>query len=318
LLLTEAYLLELLSADDARLIIDRRDRFLRELVFSGDLPSAPDIATMLFEARDDDDALEHAVGLALRSLGFEVTPIGGKKEPDGLAKARLGVRSTGADKPDDYSITYDAKSTSRKRVKNKDVHVSTLDRHRRQYKADHALVVAPDFEGGDDPASAVSDEVSHAHITAMRIDDLALLVQVAATRQLGYTRLRELFKTCFTPAESHEWVEKLLNEEAEPIPTTEILMTVWELMGETDDPVDFGALRIELRHKGLKVRDQQLREWVESLRALVPGYIAVDNHHVMLDTSVERVLDVMREHGSQLPQKVLHQTYLEALISSTA
>ena len=273
---------------------------------------------MLFEARDDDDALEHAVGLALRSLGFEVTPIGGNKEPDGLAKARLGVRSTGANKPDDYSLTYDAKSTSRKRVKNKDVHVSTLDRHRRQYVADHALVIAPDFEGGNDPASAVSDEVSHAHITAMRIDDLALLVQVAATRQLGYTRLRELFETCYTPAESHAWVEKLLDEKQEPIPTTEILVTISELMSETDDPVDFGALRNELRHKDIRVRDQQLREWVESLRSLVPGYVAVVGDTVMLDTNVERVLEVMRHHGSMLPSKVLHQTYLETLLASTA
>ncbi len=259
-----------------------------------------------------------AVGLALRSLGFEVTKIGGTKEPDGLAKARLGVRSAAADKPDDYSLTYDAKSTGKKRVKNKDVHVSTLDRHRRQYRADHALVVAPDFEGGDDPESAVSDEVSHAHITAMRVEDLALLVQVAATRQLGYSRIKALFDTCFTPAESHAWVETLLTEQADPIPTTEILETIWHLMAETDDPVDFGALRIELRYRDVKVRDMQLREWVESLRSLVPGYIAVDSNTVMLDTNVERILEVMRDYGRLLPAKVLSQTYLEALIRSTS
>jgi hypothetical protein len=50
----------------------------------------------------------------------------------------------------------------------------------------------------------------------------------------------------------------------------------------------------------------------------VPGYVAVDGGAVMLDTNVDRVLEVMRIHGGMLSPEVLRATYLEPLIMATS
>jgi len=316
-ILTEAYLLDELPPAAVRALIDRRDRFFRELVFSGEQQGAPVVAQMLQDAKTNESDLEHALSLAFRSLGLEVTKIGGKGKPDGLARARLGVRSTTSATRDDYQVTFDAKSTGHERVKAKHVGVSTLARHRDDYKAEFAVVVAPDFEGADDPQSALSKECGKEKVTPIRVDDFALLVNIAATRQLGYTRLRELFATCHTVTASHNWIHGLLAEEPEDIPVVTLLETIWELMEANPDPVTFGALQNELRHKKVDVRVQQLQEWVQSLKSLAPGFISVDDSTVMLDSSVDKVLDVVRLHGGNLPPEVVRKSYLEPLIAET-
>jgi hypothetical protein len=315
--LTEAYLLDELSSAAVHALIDRRDRFFRELVFSGEQQGAPVVAQMLRDAKTNETELEHALSIAFRSLGFEVSKIGGKGKPDGLARARLGVRSTTAVTRDDYQITFDAKSSGHERVKAKTIGVSTLARHRDDYKAEFAVVIASDFEGADDDKSALSKECGKDHVTPIRVDDFALLINIAATRQLGYTRLRELFETCHTVTASHDWIHGLLAEEPEEIPVVQLLETIWELMEANPDPVTFGGVQVALRYKSIEVRVQQLQEWVQSLKSLAPGFISVDDSTVMLDSNVDKVLDVVRLHGGNLPAEVLKKSYLEPLISET-
>jgi Histidine kinase-, DNA gyrase B-, and HSP90-like ATPase len=316
-ILTEAYLLDELPSSAVHALIDRRDRFFRELVFSGEQQGAPVVAQMLRDAKTNETELEHALSIAFRSLGFEVSKIGGKGKPDGLARARLGVRSTAAEGRDDYQITFDAKSSGHDRVKAKTIGVSTLARHRSDYKAEFAVVVAPDFEGADDDKSALSKECGKEHVTPIRVDDFALLVNIAATRQLGYTRLRELFENCHNVTASHDWIHGLLSEEPEEIPVVQLLETIWELMEANPDPVTFGGLQVALRYKSIDVRVQQLQEWVQSLKSLAPGFISVDDSTVMLDSNVDKVLDVVRLHGGNLPAEVLKKSYLEPLIAET-
>ncbi len=63
----------------------------RELVFSGEQQGAPVVAQALRDAKTSESDLEHALSLAFRSLGFEVTKNRGKGKPDGLVRARLRV-----------------------------------------------------------------------------------------------------------------------------------------------------------------------------------------------------------------------------------
>ncbi|MEX1142867.1 MAG: ATP-binding protein [Thermoleophilaceae bacterium] len=317
-ILTEAYLLEQLAPAEVRALIDRRDRFLRELVYSGELPGAPVVAQMLLDARTNEEELERALALAFKSLGFEVTKIGGSGKPDGLAHARLGVRSLTATAPDDYQLTFDAKSSGHERVANGNVRISALARHRDDYNADFAVVVAPDFEAGEDPDGALNKEARANNVSPIRVEDFALLVRIAATRQLGYAKLRELFETARSPDEARDWIRALLDEEGEDIPVADILRTIWDLMGESDDPVTFGALNNELRHRGIRVREQQLREWMESLVRLVREYISIDDNTVMLENNVDKVLDAIRQHGSMMPADVLRQSYLQPLLNQPA
>ena len=110
----------------------------------------------------------------------------------------------------------------------------------------------------------------------------------------------------------------MLDEETEDFSVADILQAIWDLMGETDDSVTFGGLNNELRHRGIRVREQQLREWMESLVRLVRDYISIDDNTVMLDNNVEKVLDAVRQHGGMMPPDVLRQSYLQPLLSQAA
>ena len=75
--LTEGYLIEEgLDIEMVRRILHRRDRFLRELVYSQRL-AAPLVAELLKDSVSSKAELEDAVGRGLSTLGFEVSPMGG-------------------------------------------------------------------------------------------------------------------------------------------------------------------------------------------------------------------------------------------------
>ena len=151
-ILSEAYLLdEGVHPETVARVIARRDQFLRELVSAQSRRGPALVAQELLDKRTSPSGLEGAVAAAFQSLGFEVSPTGGKGKPDGIAAAVLGVRTPDADHRDDYSFTYDAKSTGGSNVSAHTVGVATLARHRDDYGAEYAVVVAPGFDGEDDP-----------------------------------------------------------------------------------------------------------------------------------------------------------------------
>src|SRR5690606_40812624 len=70
----------------------------------------------------DLSGLEKSVTEAFNSLGFESTKIGGNGKPDGKAVAYLGPLNS----PENYSVTFDAKSTSKDKIKRSEEHTSEL------------------------------------------------------------------------------------------------------------------------------------------------------------------------------------------------
>ena len=161
-----------IKSEDVNDILSRRDNFLRELVYAGRL-SAPLAADMLREAGGNVEGLEKAVAAALQSLGFEVTPVGGSDEPDGIANARTGLQGPDEQSKLGYTLTYDAKSTKHTRVQSGNVHMAGIDRHRGKYNADFALVVAKQFSDtkGDDSA-LISEARRLGKITLIEAADL--------------------------------------------------------------------------------------------------------------------------------------------------
>jgi hypothetical protein len=187
--LTEGYLIEEgLDAETVQRILHRRDRFLRELVYSQRL-APPLIADLLNDSVSNKVRLEDGVGRALSTLGFEVSPIGGNGRPDGIAHAVVGVRASKQGR-DDFSLCYDAKSTGKPRVKAKDLNIAGVARHRAQYGAHFSLIVAPGFEGEEDSDSAANVEARTNNITLMTVSDLVHLVLVASTHRLAFPDLR--------------------------------------------------------------------------------------------------------------------------------
>jgi len=316
--LTEAYFLEEgIKPDTIRIILQRRDRFLRELVYSRQM-AAPAVANYLHSMVSDPTGLEKALAAGLTSLGFEVSPIGGNNEPDGTAYARMGVRDSESGERADYLITYDTKSTGAERIKAHTIGSGTIFRHREKYKAQYSLVVARDFAGGDDGAATI--EARQQQITLITIEDFARLILVAATRQLGFTRLRGLFETCRASSDAKSWIDKVLEEEVPAGPLPEILDAVWELQRSSPDPVKFAAVGVQLNLRpGIvrKYREREIHEWLTSLRRLAGGYVTIHEDVISLEAAPERILQEVRITSKQLPEQFRLQSMVQALVQAS-
>lgn len=312
-ILTEAYLHdEGLAPDVVRRIVRRRDGFLRELVSQHRLGPAV-IAQNLRDQAGNEKGLEEACHETFRALGFEVTPLGGNGKPEGVGKATLGVNAEG--ERDDYSFTYDAKSTGHAAVKAKTVGISTLARHRDDVaKADHAIVVAPDFEGGSKETSAIVIESRKHNVTPIRVRDLAALVEIAAARMVGLRRLRGLFK-CRTADESAAWVKELIEEdEPKSPPLREVLDAMTDLQAESDDPVEVAALIVKLRDTyKIPLKKEELEEAILVLKTMAPTFVTYRPPVVILETTKDKVLEVMARHYQELPKELRLSTVAEWL-----
>jgi hypothetical protein len=301
-ILTEAYLYEEgIAPEVVDRIIRRRDAFLRELVKERRIGPAT-IAQNIIDQEANEDGLEEALHDAFRSLGFVVTPMGKKGRPDGLAKAIVGVRDGTRQ---DYSFTYDAKSTGGTAVAAKTVGVSTLARHKKSHRAQYSVVVAKDFEGGDDPGSALGLECVEDDVVPVRARDLALLVQVAAARAVPLLRLREMLTTCRTAKQSHDWIAAL-PEEAENLPPLKAVLEILVAEQEqSQDPVELSAIVTRLRlQEDIDTKKEVVREWIQALSVMAPGHITILGDVVTLETKKERVLEMLAEHNRELPLHV--------------
>lgn len=288
-ILTECFLIESgIKQDEVRTIMLKRDALLRELTFS-DKPNAPFVASLLQASLGDSSGLERSVTQAFNSFGYETTRIGGNGKPDGKAVAYLGPLNS----PNNYSITFDAKSTAKDKIKATTAHISGVDRHRDVYKSNYACVIAVDFEGADDVNSAVNTEAKKHSINLIRAQDLMVLVMISSPKQLGLTQLRELFETCHTVIETSEWIKKAKEKEVTSGPIKELLETAFELIKSDTEPAYLSALR--MNNAVLKKHSiDDLRSLAQSLERLVPGYINISTDDVVsLQAPPEKILKAL-------------------------
>ncbi len=112
--LTEAHMYQLdIDETIIREIMQRRDNTLREWA-THDNAGIPAVAMLLRDSLSNPDGLEEIVAKALNALGFVATKIGGSNKPDGKAEAILGYFIEGMNQ--NYSLTYDAKSTKKREL----------------------------------------------------------------------------------------------------------------------------------------------------------------------------------------------------------
>jgi hypothetical protein len=299
--LTEGYLVEEgLASETVNRILHRRDRFLRELVYSQRL-APPLVAELLRDSVSNEVQLESAVARALATLGFDVSPIGGSGKPDGIAHAVVGVRNPGVGRSD-YSICYEAKSSGKPRVKSKDLNLATMARHRTQFGADFSLLVAPGFEGEEDPKGAVNQDARVHGVTLITARDLVNLILVASTHRLAFLQLRELFATCRTPEECRRWIEIQRSQAPSEWPVPEILDAIWELQQDEQlrDPVQFAAVRM-VTPSMRRFTAPELADWMASVKRFAPQYITLDGDVVYLEVPPERIIREVRLHVQKLP-----------------
>lgn len=306
-ILTECILLEDgISQDEVKEIMQKRDSLLRELTYS-DKPNAPLVAQLLNDTISDSDGLENSVYNAFNALGFETTPIGGKGKPDGIAVAYIGPK----DSPDNFSLTYDAKSTTKDRIKAETAHVSGVQRHRTDYNADYACVIAVDFEGADDDNSAVNKEAIQNKINLIRVKDLARLVLLSSPKQLGLNELKAFFEKCHTVRQTSSWINSLETRQVSIGPVRELLEGAYNMNKEDSEPASLKALRYAVPElKNYQV--EELKTLVQSIERLVPNYVHLTDDIISMNTTPDKIMETINKvYTSNVPSEFL-QLYLDA------
>lgn len=199
--LTDTYMLDSgLPEDRLTEISDYRDRMLR-LVATLRRRTAPQIVKLLGQTTDHVKGFEIIVGDALDYLGFVVERLGQSGKPEGVASAIISREKD--EHKQDYKLTYDAKSTIHKKASAGNVGVSGLARHKRDYEADYALVIARDFANG-----ALEKECADNGVTPMTAEALGRLVSVTLQQgPLDLRKLKPLFEL-HSPEETTKWVEE--------------------------------------------------------------------------------------------------------------
>ena len=301
--LTEAYMYEL-GIDETTInsIIYRRDDLLRQLAFS-DKEGVPAVAQLLHDTIADPTGLENAVYRALSVLGFETQKIGGKGTPDGYAVANLGYDSTGVARK--YTLTYDAKSTGAAKIKAETAKLSGINRHREDYKATFALEVAVGFEGEDKEDSAISKEAKMQKVTLIKVADLAKLVLYSIPKQLGLSKLKELFENCYTPLETSKWIQDFISQEPEReyIPYNDIVEIVYEFQKTDTEPPTASVIRAKLNtNLNTNFSTKQVEQYMRSLEHIIPSQFHFDGNHAFVDSSPDVIKDhIMKAISSELP-----------------
>ena len=195
------------------LLVDR-DRILR--LVAGDEPStAAEVLRLLESSKVNETALERAVGMAFRVLGFEYERRGGfVPGADGVLYARLG---RGQESLSDYKVVYDSKQSNSGAVAAAKINLDSLNDFRVQENADYGFFLAVDYENQLQPDGKLNRLVSDAtaqgrKFTMLRADDLRRLVELHYTHGVTLTRLRGLFEDAHTTPEVIQWIDDLTHE----------------------------------------------------------------------------------------------------------
>lgn len=293
-------------ADLMELMKDR-DRILRLL--AGDQPStAGEVLRRLQVANRDHTALERAVGLAFRVLGFEYQRRGGNDEgPDGVLYARLGRDS---DSLADYKIVYDTKQTNGPSVPADKINIDSIDDFRKAEDAHFAFFVAVGYAAQDDPDGKLNRLVREAvgsgrRVTLLRIDDIRRIVELHYRFGVTLTHLRNLFATAHTVPEVREWVDDLERELTDlepPVPLRRLLEGLERAKVDEKARPNIHSVR---------ALDEQLRLYepeklVSALRAVatIAGkrWIEVDSSSldIKLHHNAERILEEVERNLNDL------------------
>ena len=285
-------------------ILDTRDQLLRHLARGGGRRNAYFVAQDLLDAATQEHELEIQLVAAFQSMGFEAIPIGTSDKPDGRAEAFMsGLDADGA--PRKYAVSLESKSTrtSGKRVSAHTVDVSGIARHRDEYDCEHAVVLAPAFQGGGEETAAIVREIradraanTNRTITLVNITDLAKLVRIVPLKRLGLSQIREWLLTCSTAEDSHDWIESLTSTQTASVQYREILETIWELQrDESSHRVTYSSLGTALRLAHEIVIDQeQLVDICRAIARMAPEYCSATQQNVELEQRPDIVFAAIR------------------------
>ncbi|ESQ89927.1 ATP-binding protein [Asticcacaulis benevestitus] len=303
--LTDTYMLDSgLPEDRLAEISDYRDRMLR-LVATLRRRTAPQIVKLLSEVTDHVKGFEVIVGDALDYLGFVVERLGQTGKPEGVASAIVS-RENDQEKQD-YKLTYDAKSSVHGKASAGNVGVSGLARHKKDYDADFALVVAPSFATG-----ALEKECLTSKVTPMTAETLGRLVSLTLRQgPLDLRKIKPLFEL-YSPQETSDWVstfEQTLSQGT--LLTIGVILEALDRVVSTNPklPDIIHASQIAERCREILKNDEfphkrNIVAAMQGLQLIVPSVISANtNGDVYLLTTPKKIAEALQIQLDAIPAK---------------
>ncbi|MFC1417869.1 restriction endonuclease [Streptacidiphilus cavernicola] len=177
----------------------------------------------------DSQEFEAAVGRAFAFLGFQAEHLGGSGRSDVLGIAQLATK-------DRYRVIVDAKSSGNGQVAESSVKFDALRDHKRKHKADHVLVVGPEF------APRLKNWAVEHEVILLHIEDLAVLLTRHSQNPMPLTELRDAFSRVDTF--NDDLAERYSALERRSLLMGRIIGLAFQEAVD-EDPVDDGYISVE-------------------------------------------------------------------------
>jgi hypothetical protein len=158
---------------------DRKEESTKTVYDTGKL-LAEIVESLMRLSRDGNEskAFEVTVSHAFRLLGFHTEHLGGSGQTDVLALAELAPG-------DRYRVIVDAKSSGNGIIAESAINFEVLRDHKKKHKADHVVVVGPDF------ANRLKDWAVKNDVVLLPADDLAAILERHAVNPISIIDLRD-------------------------------------------------------------------------------------------------------------------------------
>ncbi|MEU6728184.1 restriction endonuclease [Nonomuraea wenchangensis] len=177
----------------------------------------------------DSRDFEEAVARAFAFLGFQTEHLGGSGRTDVLGIAQLATS-------DRYQIIVDAKSSGSGQVAESGVKFDALRDHKRKHKADHVVVVGPDF------APRIKNWAAENEVILLRIEDLVSLLDRHSRNPMPLTELRDVFSHIDTFGD--DLAERYQALERRSLLMRRIIDLAFQEAVD-EDPIDDGYISVE-------------------------------------------------------------------------
>jgi hypothetical protein len=182
-----------------------RDDLFRELAKSYAQARAEVLHNLHNTSYEGDAPFERAIARTLNAMGFHAEHYGGSGNEDILLAATVG--------PDSYSFVFEAKG-SVKPVQADKSEVSGAASHRTEADAEHAVIIAREFQGfranpNNDEAQVLKECRAVSHVSIMTVEALSELYDAIDTFGYPLDMLKDVFTTIETPAAKLERIRQL-------------------------------------------------------------------------------------------------------------
>lgn len=187
-------------------VVAWRDQLLRELAISYSVAPSELARELESASYATDKVFEDALAAVLRGMGFDAERVGGTGDEDVNLKATFGPKS--------YALIFEAKGRKKGVLKASDANVSTVDTQREEANADHAVIVAREFEGfrrnpTNENARILQNCRNQGTVSIMTVEALNRLLKVVREFQYPLDGLFKIFAKIEPPREKLEEIEKL-------------------------------------------------------------------------------------------------------------